>query len=58
MFITPTLSTCAWHLCTACACHLAPCTPQGIQDFLKQYKKPILQSAFDLQSRLTNQVRL
>jgi hypothetical protein len=29
---------------------------QGIQDFLKQYKKPILQSAFDLQSRLTNQV--
>eukprot|EP00983_Pelagomonas_calceolata_P086282 1156725-Pelagomonas_calceolata.AAC.2 len=30
---------------------------QGIQEFLKQYKKPILQSAFDLQSRLTNQVK-
>ncbi len=30
---------------------------KGTQEFLKQYKKPILQSAFDLQSRLTNQVR-
>lgn len=27
-------------------------------EFLKQYKKPILQSCFDLQSRLTNQVHI
>lgn len=31
---------------------------QGAKEFIKQYKKPILQSAFDLQSRLTNQVQL
>mmetsp|Transcript_20601 Transcript_20601/g.45124 ORF Transcript_20601/g.45124 Transcript_20601/m.45124 type:complete len:506 (+) Transcript_20601:201-1718(+) len=30
---------------------------EAVQEFLKQYKKPILQSAFDLQSRLSNQVK-
>ncbi|KAG2449758.1 hypothetical protein HYH02_005283 [Chlamydomonas schloesseri] len=30
---------------------------ENVQELMKQYKKPLLQSAFDLQSRLTNQIR-
>ncbi|PNW70533.1 hypothetical protein CHLRE_17g723950v5 [Chlamydomonas reinhardtii] len=30
---------------------------ENVQELMKQYKKPLLQSAFDLQSRLANQVR-
>ncbi|KAG2490560.1 hypothetical protein HYH03_010954 [Edaphochlamys debaryana] len=29
---------------------------ENVQDLMKQYKKPLLQSAFDLQSRLANQI--
>ncbi len=30
---------------------------ENVQELMKQYKKPLLQSAFDLQSRLANQLR-
>ncbi|MEW5305506.1 MAG: hypothetical protein WDW36_008040 [Sanguina aurantia] len=30
---------------------------ENVQELMKQYKKPLLQSAFDLQSRLVNQIR-
>lgn len=30
---------------------------ENVQDLMQTYKKPLLQSAFDLQSRLANQVR-
>ncbi|KXZ51931.1 hypothetical protein GPECTOR_11g57 [Gonium pectorale] len=30
---------------------------ENVQELMKQYKKPLLQSAFDLQSRLANQIK-
>ncbi len=44
------------HTCHSHVLRLLLQYSKGAKEFLMQYRKPMLQSAFDLQSRLTNQV--